>query len=74
MCKSLMTITAALAILSLGSLVPAQAGGGATSAPSKYNNPTTAAAEQVRQQPAQAAALPITEFSSSSAKSSVAKR
>jgi len=74
MCKNLMAITGALAILSLGSVVSAQAGGGATSAPSKYNNPMTASAEQARHQAAQAAALPITEFSSSSAKSSVSKR
>ena len=38
MCKSIAAIASLAAILSLGSLVAAQAGGGATSAPSKYNN------------------------------------
>jgi len=77
MCKSLMTITAALAILSLGSLAssPVQAGNGAPGGASKYNGVGAANVGQVgRAQPAQAAALPITEFSSSSAKSSVSKR
>ena len=49
MSKTLVAIAAAGAILSLGSLVPAQAGGGATSAPSKYNNAgTSASVEQTR--------------------------
>lgn len=77
MCKSLMTITAALAILSLGSLAasPVQAGNGAPGGASKYNGVRAANVEQVgRPQAARAAALPITEFSSSSAKSSVPKR
>ena len=38
MCKSLVTITAALAIMFLGSLLTGAQAGGATSAPSKYNN------------------------------------
>jgi len=77
MCKSLVTITAAVAILSLGSLAsdPAQAGG-ATSTPSKYNNAAHAAnMQQVRHhQRVQTANFGITEFSSSSAKTSVPKR
>ena len=76
MYKSLVTITAALAILSLGSLVfdRAQAGS-STSAPSKYNNAAkTANLNQARNQRAQTAGFRITEFSSSSAKSSVPKR
>jgi hypothetical protein len=51
------------AILSVVSLVPAQAGGGATSAPSKYNNASQ------NQWHAQNTKYTITEFSSSSAKS-----
>ncbi|MGO9595833.1 MAG: hypothetical protein ACLPZ0_19500 [Steroidobacteraceae bacterium] len=77
MCKSLVTIAAALAILSLGSLASDRAqAGGATSAPSKYNNAThTANLVQVRHhQRVQAAEFGITEFSSSSAKTSVPKR
>jgi hypothetical protein len=77
MCKSLLTITAALAILSLGSLAssPVQAGGGATSAPSKYNSAAqNVSVEPARHQPAQASAFAITEFSSSSAKSPASKR
>ena len=38
MCKSIAAIVGLAAILSLGSLIAAQAGGGGTSAPSKYNN------------------------------------
>ena len=77
MSKSLMTITAALAILSFGSLAssPVQAGNGAPGGASKYNGVRAANVEQVRRaQATQAAALPITEFSSSSAKSSASKR
>jgi len=43
MCKSLVTITAALAIMFLGSLLTGAQAGGATSAPSKYNNVTQTA-------------------------------
>jgi hypothetical protein len=56
-------IAAAVAILSLG-LVSAQAGGGATSAPSKYSNAT-----QHHGHPQAANYYAITEFSSSSARS-----
>jgi hypothetical protein len=75
MCKKLVTITAALAILSLGSFVSAQAGG-ATSAPSMYNNAThTASLNQGRHhRQVQTADFRITEFSSSSAKHAVSKR
>jgi len=77
MCKSLVAMTAALAVMLLGSLVSDHAqAGGATSAPSKYNNTSRAASlEQVRHhQRVQTADFGITEFSSSSAKSSVPKR
>jgi hypothetical protein len=70
MSKTLVAIAAAGGILSLGSLLPAQAGGGATSAPSKYNNAgTTASVEQTRnRQHVRAVSYTITEFSSSSAR------
>ncbi len=77
MYKSLVTIAAALAILSLGSLASDRAqAGGAASAPSKYNNAShTANLVQVRHhQRVQTAEFGITEFSSSSAKTSVPKR
>jgi hypothetical protein len=66
MCKSIAAITSLAAILSLGSLIPAQAGGGATSAPSKYNN--------AGQNQSQAARYSITEFSSSSVRKATPKR
>jgi hypothetical protein len=69
MYKSTATIAIAAAILSLGSLVSAQAGGGATSAPSKYSNAT-----QHHGHPQAANYYAITEFSSSSARSSAPKR
>jgi hypothetical protein len=74
MSKSLLVTALALAIVSLGSL-SAQAGG-ATSAPSKYNN----AVDGVKQAQiqtrwlVQATDVRITEFSSSSAKSTASKR
>ena len=73
MCKSLVTITAALAIVFLGSLLTGAQAGGATSAPSKYNNAVQAAnLYQVRHhRPVQTVEFEITEFSSSSAKHSV---
>jgi hypothetical protein len=76
MCKSIVTIAAALAILSLGSFASDRAqAGGATSAPSKYNNASHTANLVVRHhQRVQTAEFGITEFSSSSAKSSVPKR
>ena len=76
MCKSLITIAAALAILSLGSLACDRAqAGGAASAPSKYNNASHTANLVVRHhQRVQTAEFGITEFSSSSAKTSVPKR
>lgn len=60
---SMATIASLTAIASLISLVPAQAGGGATSAPSKYNNASQS------QWHTQNTSYTITEFSSSSAKS-----
>jgi hypothetical protein len=69
MYKSIATTATAVAILSLGSLVSALAGGGATSAPSKYSNAT-----QHHGNPQAANYYAITEFSSSSAKSSTPKR
>jgi hypothetical protein len=71
MCKSLVTITAALAIVSLGSLVSDHAQAGASSsAPSKYGYYILAAQRQALAQPrVQATKSDITSFSSSSAKS-----
>ena len=74
--KSFLTISAAVAIVSLGSLASAQAGG-ATSAPSRYfnNEIDHVNLAQVRHhQVVQTANFRITEFSSSSAKSSASKR
>jgi hypothetical protein len=64
MYQSTAAIAIAVTILSLGLLVSAQAGGGATSAPSKYSNAT-----QHYGHPQAANAYAITEFSSSSARS-----
>lgn len=61
MAKSIVTVAAAVSILSLGSLVSVQAGG-ATSAPSRYNN-----ADQGGTAYRTSASYPITEFSASSA-------
>ena len=75
--KGFIAIAAALAIVSLGSLVTDRAqAGGATSAPSKYSYTTVAVKQaQVRRDLLiQAADVRITEFSSSSAKSSAPKR
>jgi hypothetical protein len=76
MYKSIAMIAGAAAILSLGSLVSAQAGGGATSAPSRYNNAAhTASVDQTRNfRRVHAVSYTITEFSSSSARASVPKR
>jgi hypothetical protein len=63
MCKSIAAIAGLMSILSMGSLISAYAGG-ASSAPSKYDN---ASQNQWR---AQATTYTITEFSSSSAKAS----
>jgi hypothetical protein len=71
MSKSMITLGAALAIVSLASLAPAQAGGGATSASSRYSH---TAQVQNQNHPAHTADVGITEFSSSSAKSSAPKR
>jgi hypothetical protein len=68
MCKSIATIASLAAILCLGSLVTAQAGGGATSAPSKYNNASQ------NQWHSQNTSYTITEFSSSSARTTKPKR
>jgi hypothetical protein len=65
MSKSIITLAAAVAMVSVGSLLPAQAGGGATSAPSRYSHTA-----QTQNQHAQTVRVSITEFSSSSAKSS----
>jgi hypothetical protein len=63
MCKSIAAIAGLTAILSLGSLISAYAGG-ASSAPSKYDNSSQ------NQWRTQATSYTITEFSSSSAKAS----
>jgi hypothetical protein len=68
MSKSIAAIASLTAILSLVSVAPAQAGGGATSAPSKYNN---AAQSQGH---SQNTSYTITEFSSSSARATKSKR
>ena len=73
MYKSLAAVSAALAILSLGPMVSAQAGG-ATSAPSKYNRQIASSYQARDHRLAQTVDFRITEFSSSSAKNSVAKR
>jgi hypothetical protein len=74
MSKSLLVTAVALAIVTLGSL-GAQAGG-ATSAPSKYNNAVDGVKKAQIQTRwlVQAADVRITEFSSSSAKSTASKR
>jgi len=68
MCKSIAAIASLAAILSLGSLVAAHAGGGATSAPSKYDNASQS------QWHSQNTRYTITEFSSSSARATKPKR
>jgi len=74
--KSLATLTVALAVASLGSLMPDRAqAGGSTSAPYKYRNYVPVADPyQVQNRQyhprAQATKSDITSFSSSSAKSS----
>ena len=76
MCKNIAVIAASIALMSLGSLVSAQAGGGGTSAPSKYNGSvqTVKYNQGHNRLPVQAADYRITEFSSSSAKVSTPKR
>jgi hypothetical protein len=85
MCKSLVTFTMALAIVSLGSLISDRAqAGSSTSASSRYNyaiiaanqHPVFAANQHpVQSQPrAQAARSDITSFSSSSAKGTLPTR
>jgi hypothetical protein len=68
------TITGTLAILAVALLVSgsAQAGGGATSAASKYGHTSQVAAVQTNRQ-ARRADFPITEFSSSSARTHAPK-
>ena len=66
MYKCLATVAATLAILSAAPFTPAQAGGGATSAASKYGHSSQVVTNQARTpRPADFA---ITEYSSSSAK------
>jgi len=74
MSKTIIAATAAVAMLSFGSLVPAQAGGSATSAASKYNAAIYAASVDRDRQQARAAGYTITEFSSSSARASGPRR
>jgi len=73
MYKSFITLAAAAAIASFGSLVSAQAGGGATSAPSKYSH-TAYVDQQQGQSRVHSANVTITEFSSSSARHTGSKR
>ncbi len=75
--KNAVTIAAAMGILSFGMLVSGAAlAGGSSSAPSKYDNAAyTAGSNQARNpQGTHAAGYTITEFSSSSAKTSTPKR
>jgi hypothetical protein len=72
MYKCLATVAGTVAILSsLALLTPAQAGGGATSAASKYGHSSQVATNQART--ARPADFAITEYSSSSAKRHPAK-
>jgi hypothetical protein len=77
MYKGFIVIAATLSIVSLGSVLSDRAqAGGATSAASKYSS-TIDGVKQAQlpvRSSAQTADFAITEFSSSSAKSSVAKR
>jgi hypothetical protein len=74
--RSFVTTATAITIFSLASVVSAQAGGGATSAPSKYNNASHSASvdQNRRHWRLQTVNYRITEFSSSSARSSAPKR
>jgi hypothetical protein len=75
--KTIATTAAAVAILSLGAFVSGGAqAGGSSSAPSKYNNAGyRASVEPTRNsQRVHAVSYTITEFSSSSAKTSAPKR
>jgi hypothetical protein len=72
MSKAVIAIAAALALGSLGSFASGSAQAmGATSAPSRYNAASAVHGQQPRHNQAN---FPITEFSSSSAKTSVPKR
>ena len=64
MCKSIAAIAGLTAILSLGSLISAYAGGASSAPTSKYDNSSQ------NQWRTQATSYTITEFSSSSAKAS----
>jgi hypothetical protein len=66
--KSIATIAAVTSIICIAPLAPAQAGGGATSAPSKYDNASQ------HQWHSQNTSYTITEFSSSSTKARKIKR
>jgi hypothetical protein len=77
MSKSLIATTAALALVSLGFLVSGSArAGGASSAASKYSNSYNGATNATYGQQARSieTSYTITEFSSSSAKTSAPKR
>jgi hypothetical protein len=75
--QGVIAIAATLAIASMGLLVSGRAeAGGATSAPSKYGFAVDGAKQVqiLHRSPVQTAGVKITEFSSSSAKSSAPKR
>jgi hypothetical protein len=77
MSKALIAITAALAFASLGSFISGSAqAGGASSAPSRYSNAFNKATNTVHALQARSieTSYRITEFSSSSAKTSVPRR
>jgi hypothetical protein len=72
MSKALTAMAAVLAFASLGSFASGSAHAmGATSAPSRYHATSAVAGQQTRHNQAN---FPITEFSSSSAKTSASKR
>jgi hypothetical protein len=76
MIKRLATITGLAAILAAALLVSgaAEAGGGSASAPSKYRNANQVAAVQAQiTRTAKRSDFPITEYSSSSARTHAAK-
>jgi hypothetical protein len=75
MYKNIVAIAAAITVVSMGTLVSAQAGG-STSAPSKYSGtPQSVKRNQVNNHLSmQSADYRITEFSSSSARPSAPKR
>jgi hypothetical protein len=74
MYKGLATVAGTVAIASAALLTPAQAGGGSASAPSKYGHSSQVATYQApTNRRAKPSDFPITEYSSSSARTHGAK-